>query len=120
MDDKIRYAGFVPYGDLFKYYQKAKATLVPIRWEEPFGLVMTEAMACGTPVIAFNRGSAPEVVEREKTGFIVETVEEMAAAMKEVGKISRAACRRRVEENFSVERMVDGYEKIFLKLAKAD
>ncbi|MEK7521069.1 MAG: glycosyltransferase family 4 protein [Patescibacteria group bacterium] len=117
LDDKIRYAGYVPYGDLYKYYQKAKATLVPIQWEEPFGLVMTEAMACGTPVIAFKRGSAPEVVEHGQTGFIAETVEEMAAAMKEIGKISRAACRKRVEENFSLERMVDGYEKVFLELA---
>jgi glycosyltransferase involved in cell wall biosynthesis len=78
---------------------------------------MTEAMACGTPVIAFRRGSVPEVVADGETGFIVDTVEEMAAAVKRVGEIDRAACRRRVEERFSTERMVDGYEALFSRIS---
>lgn len=114
---KIQHIGVVPRSDLYTYYKNAKATLVPIQWEEPFGLVMTESMATGTPVIAFRRGSVPEVVEDSKTGFIVDTVQEMAAAVKNIGKIDRKACRARVEKHFSVEHMVDGYEKVFLKLA---
>ena len=116
LDDKIQFVGFIPYKDLNQYYRRAKAVLVPIQWEEPFGLVMTESMACGTPVIAFNRGSVPEVVVDGKTGFIVNTVGEMAAAIKKIDKISRAACRKHVEENFTVEKMVDDYEKLFLKI----
>ena len=118
LSDKITYAGFVPYDELHKYYGKAKAILVPIQWEEPFGLVMVEAMACGTPVIAFNRGSVPEVVVDGKTGFIVNTVEEMAEAAKRVDQIDRHECRRHVEDNFSIKKMVDGYEQAFLKILK--
>lgn len=113
---QIKHIGYVPNDELYKYYQKAKATLVPIQWEEPFGLVMTESMACGTPVIAFNRGSVPEIVVDGKTGFIVDTVDEMASAIKKIDTISRAVCRKHVEENFTIEKMVDGYEKLFLKI----
>ena len=118
LNERIRYVGHVPREKLFPYYQKAKAVLVPILWEEPFGLVMTEAMACGTPVIAFRRGSVPEVVADGETGFIVDDVPQMAAAVARVGEIDRAACRRRVEERFSTVKMVDGYEKTFLRLVK--
>lgn len=119
LNDKIKSVGFVPYNELYKYYGSAKALLVPIQWEEPFGLVMAEAMACGTPVIAFNRGSVPEVVADGKTGFVVNTIDEMVEAIGKVDGISRADCRKHVEEKFSVEKMIEGYEKIFLdKLAK--
>jgi glycosyltransferase involved in cell wall biosynthesis len=117
LGEKIKYIGYVPREELAKYYSRAKAVLVPIRWEEPFGLVMIESMACGTPVIAFRRGSVPEVVVQGKTGFIVETIDEMAQATGEVEKINRAACRKHVEEKFSVEKMVGDYEKVFLKIA---
>jgi glycosyltransferase involved in cell wall biosynthesis len=116
LDDKIRYIGFVPREELAKYYQKAKATLFPIKWEEPFGLVMVESMACGTPVIAFRRGSVPEVIKDGKTGFIVNTVEEMVEAIKKIETIDRKATRKYVEENFSEERMVENYEKAFLEI----
>jgi glycosyltransferase involved in cell wall biosynthesis len=73
-------------------------------------------MACGTPVIAFRRGSVPEVVKHGETGLIVETVEEMAAAIKTIDAIDRAACRRHVEEHFSIEKMAEGYERVFLQI----
>ena len=111
----ITHINFVPRNKLFKYYREAKAVLCPIRWEEPFGLVMTEAMACGTPAIGFRRGSVPEVIEDGKTGFVVDDIAQMVAAIKKVDLISRAACRKRVEEHFSTEKMIDGYEKAFLR-----
>ncbi|MBI4134329.1 MAG: glycosyltransferase family 4 protein [Candidatus Terrybacteria bacterium] len=114
----ITYAGLVSYDEIHRFYQTAKATLVPIKWEEPFGLTMIESMACGTPVIAFRRGSVPEIVVDGVTGFIVDTIEEMAEAMKKIDRIDRRACREHVERNFTVERMVDGYEKLFLELTQ--
>jgi glycosyltransferase involved in cell wall biosynthesis len=95
---------------------RAKALLFPIDWEEPFGLVMTEAMACGTPVIATPRGSVPEVVVDGETGFIVSPEDypsQAAAALERVKEIDPRACRRRVEQKFSKEVMVAGYERAF-------
>lgn len=100
-------------------YQKAKALVFPLQWEEPFGLVMIEAMSAGTPVIAFNRGSVSEVVENGVTGFVVPPesgVDGIVDAMKRVGEIDRAACRKRVEQNFTIQKMVEGYEKIYSKI----
>lgn len=116
LNDKIRYIGLVPYEEIAGYFGNAKVFLFPILWDEPFGLVMAEAMAAGTPVIAFNRGSVPEVVVDGKTGFIVKTVEEMVEAIRKVDQIDRRRCRKHVEDNFSVEKMVDGYEQAFLKI----
>lgn len=112
--------GFVPYRKLCKYYQKAKATLVPIQWEEPFGLVMIESMACGTPVIAFDRGSVREVVKDGETGFIVKNIDEMSKAIKKINQIDRKECRKWVEENFTVKKMVEKYEKIFRKILEKE
>ena len=95
---------------------RAKAVLFPIAWDEPFGLVMIEAMACGTPVIATPRGSVPEVVADGETGFIVSVEnypQEAAAAIRRLGEIDPGACRARVEERFSSEAMVQGYEDVF-------
>lgn len=114
---RIKYVGAVPRTQLYKYFQKAKATLLPLKWEEPFGMAMTESMACGTPVIAFNRGSVPEIIVNGKTGFIVKNVNEMAKAIKKVNLIERNECRRLVETKFSAQIMADNYEKIFLELA---
>jgi glycosyltransferase involved in cell wall biosynthesis len=118
LDESISYAGFVPRNELYKYYRRAKAFLMPIHWEEPFGLVMAEAMACGTPVIAFRRGAVPEVVIDGKTGFIVDTVEEMTQAVKKIDQIDRSVCRQHVEENFSIERMINNYETTYYKVIK--
>ena len=92
-----------------QFLGQAVATLFPIRWHEPFGLVMVESMAAGTPVIAFNKGSVPEVVEEGKTGFVVETEEAMLEVIKKISQIDRQYCRQYAISNFSVENMVDGY-----------
>ncbi len=94
----------------------ACALLMPIRWTEAFGLVMIEAMACGTPVIGFKKGSLPEIVLDGRTGFLAETVEEMIEAVGKIKNISRKECRAHVEKNFTVEVMVDGYEKLYEKI----
>jgi glycosyltransferase involved in cell wall biosynthesis len=92
---------------------RAAALVFPIQWPEPFGLVMTEAMACGTPVVAWRNGSVPEVVADGETGFIVESVDEMAAAVGRVGDLDPRVLRARVEERFSAEAMVRGYERAY-------
>jgi glycosyltransferase involved in cell wall biosynthesis len=94
----------------------ALALLFTIDWPEPFGLVMIEAMACGTPVIARPCGSVPEVLDPGLTGFLADTVEELVDAVKRVDTIDRAACRRHVERRFAVERMADDYEAIYRSL----
>jgi len=118
LSKNIQYVGMLPYKDIPRFVAEAKGFLFPINWEEPFGLVMTEAMACGTPVIAFKRGSVSEVIKDKKTGFVVKTVFEMAKAIKNIDAIDRNFCRSYVEQRFSVERMVDGYEKTFTRLIK--
>lgn len=108
--------GLVGEREKARLYSQAKAVLFPIHWEEPFGMVMIEAMACGTPVIAYNRGSVPEIVRDGVTGIIVPEergVEGLVEAVKRIGEIDRAACRRHVEEHFTVEKMVAGYEAVY-------
>jgi glycosyltransferase involved in cell wall biosynthesis len=95
---------------------RARAVLFPIDWDEPFGLVMTEAMACGTPVIATPRGAVPEVLVHGETGFIVpvdEYADAAAEAIRHVGDIDPKACRKHVEERFSSEAMVSAYEAVY-------
>jgi glycosyltransferase involved in cell wall biosynthesis len=96
----------------------ADAVLMPIRWHEPFGLVMAEALACGTPVVAFERGAAPEIVADGETGFVVQPgdLDGFCAAVERVGAIDPGACRRRVEERFSNEAMVDSYLNVYRRL----
>jgi len=91
----------------------------PIRWEEPFGLVMIEAMACGTPVVAFNRGSAPEVIKHGETGFIAKNYREFVSYVKRVDEIDPHAYRRWVEKKFSIPVMTDGYERVYRKVVKS-
>jgi glycosyltransferase involved in cell wall biosynthesis len=100
---------------------RAAALLFPIQWPEPFGLVMTEAMACGTPVVAWRNGSVPEVVADGETGFIVESVKAMVAAVDRLGELDPHAMRARVKERFSAEAMVAGYERVYQQvLARGD
>ncbi len=95
---------------------KAFALLHPISFEEPFGLSVAEAMMCGTPVIAFNRGSMPELILNEKTGFLVNTVEEAVAAVEKIKNIQRDQCRSWSLSSFSIEKMIDGYEAVYKKV----
>lgn len=94
----------------------AVATLCPLTWREPFGLVMTESMVCGTPVIAIALGSAPELIVDGKTGFLCKDVDECVAALDRIGEIDRRACRERVVQNFSAASMVEGYEAAYRQL----
>ncbi len=98
----------------------ATALLMPIDWPEPFGLVMIEAMACGTPVIAFNRGSVPEIVEDGVTGFIVEDIQSAVAAVGRLHTLDRARVRRRFEERFTARRMAKDYLAVYRSLAGED
>jgi len=118
LNKNIQYVGNIPYEETYKYYGQAKVTLCPIQWEEPFGLTFIESMATGTPVIAFDRGSAREVIKDGETGFVVKNVEEMIKAIKRIGEIKREGCRRWVEEKFTIERMVNDYEKVFYQIIR--
>jgi glycosyltransferase involved in cell wall biosynthesis len=95
----------------------ASALLFPIEWEEPFGLVMIEAMACGTPVVAFRRGSVPEVMTDGVTGFVVDDVPGAVAAVRATAALDRRACRRAFAERFGVARMAGDYEAVYHRLA---
>jgi glycosyltransferase involved in cell wall biosynthesis len=97
---------------------RARAMIFPIRWPEPFGLVMVEAMACGTPVVTTNWGAAPEIVAEGVTGFRRDTIDELSRALHEVGQIDPAACRSRVAKKFSAEAMVAGYETLYHRLVR--
>ena len=106
----------LPNAEVVELMARARAFLFPISWEEPFGLVVAEAMAGGTPVIGTPRGSLPELVEHGVTGFLGKTDEELAEFAASVGGLSRAACRRRAEERFSAARMVSDYETLYRRL----
>jgi glycosyltransferase involved in cell wall biosynthesis len=109
----IEYLGEVTHGEKVELLQDARATLFPIEWEEPFGLVMIESMACGTPVIATRHGAVPEVIEHGVSGIIVANYREMAAALEQADELDPNECRRYVEERFAPERMVRDYENAY-------
>lgn len=130
---RVLEVGFLEEKEKSDYIRNALAFVFPLQWEEPFGLVMIEAMACGTPVIAYNRGSVSEIVRDGLTGFIVDPVDEdrpgkggwiiqkqgiegLVEAVKRIDEIDRKACRKHVEDNFTVEKMVEGYEKVYKKI----
>ena len=100
-----------------EFLSAALALLMPIDWPEPFGLVMIESMACGTPVIAFNRGSVPEVIEEGLTGFIVEDEVGAIGAVERIDMISRAQVRARFEERFTARRMATDYLAVYRDIA---
>lgn len=113
---QIVYGGMISRQELFKYIAGAKAFIFPLQWEEPFGLVLIEAMACGTPVIALRRGAVPEVVVDGKTGFIVDNLENMGSVLNKVNEIDSQTCREHVENNFSISKMVDSYEQAYYNI----
>lgn len=115
---RIQYVG--PVTDMLKneLLGQAAALLMPVLWEEPFGIVMAEALACGTPVIGLNRGAIPEVVAHSVTGFVCESVEEMVAAVGRIKEIERKRCRQIMEERFSDRAIVDAYANLYRRLVK--
>jgi glycosyltransferase involved in cell wall biosynthesis len=102
-----------------RFLREAAALLFPIRWPEPFGLVMAEALACGTPVIALRDGSVPEVIEDGASGFICSNEEEMVAAVARVGELDRQHCRAEAERRFSPAAMARAYEHVYERLQSA-
>ncbi|MCR4312147.1 MAG: glycosyltransferase family 4 protein [Candidatus Uhrbacteria bacterium] len=116
--NQVRFIGHANLEQKVFLMQNAKALLFPTLAEETFGLVMIEAMSCGTPVIAFDRGAIQEVIQDKETGFIVNTEKQMVAAIKKVDTLSRFAARKRVETFFSIERMTRGYERVYQRYVK--
>lgn len=117
LNDKIQFVGELKSEkEKTDFLSKGKALIYPLCWEEPFGIVMAEAMACGTPVIAFDRGSAAEVVKNGETGYIVKNLDEMVEAIKKIDEIDRNKCRKWVEEKFTIEKMIDNYESVYYQL----
>jgi len=116
LGNDIHYIGSVGPAERNKVLGNAFALLHPINFNEPFGLSIVEAMACGTPVLAFNRGSMPEIIQNGVNGFIVADIEEMVNKLKEVGTISRSVCRRSVEQRFTQEKMVKEYIDVYKEI----
>ena len=112
----IEFLGEIGEEDKERFLMEAYALLFPIDWPEPFGLVMIEAMACGTPVIAFRRGSVPEVVDDGLTGFVVDTVDDGVEAVRRIEELSPAACRETFERRFTARRMAEDYVMAYRKL----
>lgn len=113
---QIQYLGEANHTQKNALMGGAVATLFPITWREPFGLVMVESMASGTPVIAMNLGSTQEVISHGKTGFLCDRIQECISAIEKVTQLDRYACRQHVENRFSVEQMVDGYEAVYQQI----
>jgi glycosyltransferase involved in cell wall biosynthesis len=112
-NDNVVYAGSADPVQRNRLLGKASALLHPINFNEPFGLSVIESMACGTPVIAFNKGSMPELIEDGKNGFLVKTQDEAIDAVSKIKDIDRACCRRHVEQYFTIDRMVDEYMQVY-------
>lgn len=117
--DRIQYVGEADATAKRELLSTARALLFPIEWDEPFGLVMIEALSCGTPVLGLRRASVPEIVENGVTGFVVDDVEGLSRAIEQVDAIDRRTCRRRAEERFGYGRMVDDYERAFAGVIEA-
>ena len=113
LDERIRYVGPVDDAAKSALLGSAAALLVPVQWDEPFGLVFAEALACGTPAIGCARGGIPEIVQHGATGFLIRTVEEGVAAVSQVASIDRAACRRAAEAAFSPAAALDRFESVY-------
>lgn len=116
--DRVTYVGPVNDQQKNALLGSAAAMLMPILWEEPFGIVMAEALACGTPVLGLARGAVPEVVENCVTGFVAERVDDLVSAVSGLAGISRQACRARAERLFSDLAVVDAYEALYLSLQR--
>jgi glycosyltransferase involved in cell wall biosynthesis len=116
----VVYVGEADYDMKRRLFASASCLLAPITWDEPFGLFMVEAMACGTPVIALRKGAAPELVIHGETGFVVDDIEGMAQAVGLLDAIDPVACRQEVEERYSVGRMTDDYLAAYSRIASCE
>ena len=112
-DKRIVYIGEVNTAQKKLWYLHARATLFPIQWGEPFGLVLIESMACGTPVIAIRKGSVPEIIVHGETGFVVDSIGDMIEAVRAIRQINPDDCRRHVKDNFSVASMAEKYSNLY-------
>jgi glycosyltransferase involved in cell wall biosynthesis len=112
----IHFVGELRDSEKDAFLGNALALLVPVNWEEPFGLVMIEAMACGTPIVAYRRGSVPEVIDEGVTGLIVQTVDQAVKGIARISRLSRKRCRRIFEERFTASRMATNYVGIYERL----
>jgi glycosyltransferase involved in cell wall biosynthesis len=119
-DDTVTYVGSVAPAARNRLLGNACALLHPIQFDEPFGLSVIESMACGTPVIAFNRGSMPELIETGKNGFLVDNMDEAIERVARIKEIDRATCRRHVEHHFTVKRMVQEYIHVYERILAAE
>jgi glycosyltransferase involved in cell wall biosynthesis len=115
-DDRVRYVGPLDDEQKNALLGKAAALLMPIEWDEPFGIVMAEALACGTPVIGFGRGSVPEVIRDGVNGFVVRNVEEAAAAVGRLSALDRRTVRADCEARFNQDALVDAYESLYFEM----
>jgi glycosyltransferase involved in cell wall biosynthesis len=114
----VKFVGEIADHEKNDFLGHASALLFPIDWPEPFGLVMIEAMACGTPVVAFRHGSVPEVLEHGVTGFIVDNLDDAVAAAARCGQLDRRRIRARFEQRFSAERMAQDYRRVYELVAR--
>ncbi len=113
---QIRYEGLLTQKEVALLYQKAAAVLFLLQWDEPFGLVAAEAQAAGTPILAFPRGSMPDIVQDGRTGFIVSDLDQACQAVQKLSTIDPLACRKNAEQNFSSTAMTDKYEALYYRL----
>lgn len=120
LNEKIQYIGLTDFDKKIQLYKNAKAFLMPINWDEPFGLVVIEAMACGAPVIAYNRGAMSEIIEDGKNGFLVPEgdIEGLVRAADKISVIDRKYCREVVEKKYSIDRMTKDYLEYYEELTK--
>ena len=114
--ENIVYVGPVNDQQKNELLGRARGLLMPILWEEPFGIVMAEAMACGTPVLGFARGAVPEVVEHGVTGFVTNSIDGLVSAVGRLSEIDRTACRARVERLFSDAAVIEGYLAVYAEM----
>jgi glycosyltransferase involved in cell wall biosynthesis len=112
----IHFIGEIGDAQKNDFLGRARALLMPIDWPEPFGLVMIEAFACGTPVLAYGHGSVPEIVEHGVTGFVVENQAQAIAAARRIDRLDRQACRRLFERRFTARTMAQGYLAVYRQL----
>jgi glycosyltransferase involved in cell wall biosynthesis len=115
-EKQIIYIGELSAAAKKHWYRHARATLFPIRWGEPFGMVLIESMASGTPIVAFGEGAVPEIVRDGETGFVVDSVESMVKAVGRIERIDRRTCRDHVARNFSIQRMAEAYAGVYEQL----